>query len=98
MAGQRVGIGAAGERIAPPGRRGEGLQALADVVAEDAGEFVARESGHPGPAVALERYREVAAETPADHRPAMRSQLVASGRRAIGRAGHINVRRELASR
>src|SRR5258707_2514187 len=79
MAGQRVGIGAAGERIAPPGRGGEGLQALADGIAEDAGKLVPRASGHPRLAVALERHRELAAEIARDHRPALRAELVASG-------------------
>src|SRR5205814_1915566 len=53
MAGQRVGIGAAGEFVLAPERGGERLDAAAYVAAEQPGQFVGREGDHRVEAVAL---------------------------------------------
>ena len=89
MAGQRVGIGAAGEFVPPPERRPQRPQVAAHIASQQPGQFVDRERRHRVNPVALEPGGKASAEKAVDARPPHRPDLIAHRLAPPGRADQI---------
>src|SRR5689334_25004569 len=91
MAGQRMRIGAACERVGAPARFGERPQTPADVVAEQCGDVVDRLRRQGALAGRLDLAREAAAIKTFDAGLPKRTQLEAADTRGAAAAAHARI-------
>ena len=91
MAGQGVGVGAVGERVALPGRHCKGPQLSAIVGSEQRDDLVDGNIGECAFAGGFQLARKAAAEIAFDGRKTLRTQVIAAGADFCRRAAQMAV-------